>query len=265
MPPRRVRGAGTDTMAGGLGDDTYVVDNLGDVVTELADSGIDTVLSSVNWTLGANVEKLTLTGTANLAGTGNELGNTLTGNAGNNVLNGGAGVDTMAGGLGNDTYVVDSAGDVVTEAANQGTDTVEAWLGWTLGANVEQLRLMGTANLDGIGNELKNVLTGNAGNNLLNGAAGADTMAGGLGDDTYVVDNAGDVVTEAVNQGTDTVQSRVDWTLGANFERLVLTGTSGLKGTGNTLANTLTGNAGNNVLEGGAGADTMAGGRGDDT
>ena len=258
-------GAGADTMAGGLGDDTYVVDNLGDVVTELADGGVDTVLSSVNWTLGANVEKLTLTGTANLAGTGNELGNTLTGNAGNNLLNGGAGADAMAGGLGDDSYVVDSLGDVVTEAAAEGTDTVEAWVGWTLGANFEQLKLLGLDDISAIGNGLNNMLWGNAGKNVLDGKVGADTMAGGQGDDTYIVDNAGDMVTEAVNQGTDTVQSRVDWMLGANFERLVLTGTSGLKGTGNTLANVLTGNAGNNVLDGGAGADAMAGGAGNDT
>ena len=258
-------GAGADTMAGGLGDDTYVVDNLGDVVTELADSGIDTVLSSVTWTLGAHVEKLTLRGAANLAGTGNELGNTLTGNAGNNLLNGGAGTDTMAGGLGDDSYVVDDLGDVVTEAADQGTDTVEAWVGWTLGANLEQLKLLGLDDVSGIGNGLNNTLFGNSGKNLLDGKVGADTMAGGQGDDTYVVDNAGDVVTEAVNQGTDTVQSRVDWTLGANFERLVLTGTSSLKGTGNALANVLTGNAGNNLLDGGARADTMAGGAGNDT
>jgi len=257
--------AGADTMAGGSGDDTYVVDNAGDVVAELANGGIDTALASVDWTLGANVEKLTLTGTANLAGTGNELANTLTGNTGNNRLNGAAGADTMAGGLGNDTYVVDAAGDVVTENAGEGTDTVEAWLGWTLGVNLEQLRLMGTADLNGTGNTVDNVLWGNAGKNVLDGKAGADTMAGGLGDDTYLVDVAGDGVTEAAGEGTDTVESRVDWTLGANFERLVLAGTSNLKGTGNALANTLTGNSGNNLLDGGAGADTMAGGLGNDT
>lgn len=257
--------AGADTMAGGLGDDSYVVDNAGDVVTELANGGIDTVLASVDWTLGANVEKLTLTGAANLAGTGNELANTLTGNTGNNRLNGAAGADAMAGGLGNDTYVVDAAGDVVTENAVEGTDTVEAWLGWTLGVNLEQLRLMGTADLNGTGNTVDNELWGNAGKNVLDGKAGADTMAGGLGDDTYLVDVAGDVVTEAAGEGTDTVETRVDWTLGANLERLVLAGTSNLKGTGNALANTLTGNSGNNLLDGGAGADTMAGGLGNDT
>jgi Ca2+-binding RTX toxin-like protein len=257
--------AGADTMAGGAGNDTYVVDTVGDVVIELADGGVDTVLASVDWTLGANVEKLTLTGTANLAGTGNELANTLTGNTGNNRLNGAAGADTMVGGAGNDTYVVDVAGDVVTEGAGEGTDTVEAWLGWTLGVNLEQLRLMGTADLNGTGNTVDNVLWGNAGKNVLDGKAGADTMAGGLGDDTYLVDVAGDVVTEAAGEGTDTVETRVDWTLGANFERLVLAGTSNLKGTGNALANVLTGNSGNNLLDGGVGADTMAGGLGNDT
>ena len=257
--------AGADTMSGGLGNDTYVVDAAADVVTEVANQGSDTVEAWLGWTLGVNLEQLRLMGLADLNGTGNTLTNALWGNIGNNVLNGAAGADTMAGGLGNDTYVVDAAGDVVTENAGEGTDTVEAWLGWTLGVNLEQLRLMGTADLNGTGNTLDNVLWGNAGKNVLDGKAGADTMAGGLGDDTYLVDVAGDIVTEAAGEGTDTVESRVDWTLGANLERLVLAGTSNLKGTGNALANTLTGNSGNNLLDGGAGADTMAGGLGNDT
>ena len=258
-------GAGNDTMVGGLGNDTYVVDAIGDVVTELATQGTDTVQSSISYTLGANVENLSLTGTAAINATGNTLANTLTGNAGDNVLSGGTGNDTMIGGLGNDTYVVDAVGDVVTELVGQGTDTVQSSVTYALGANVENLSLTGTAAINATGNTLNNVLTGNSGNNVLNGGAGDDTMIGGLGNDTYVVDAVGDVVTELAGQGTDTVQSSISYVLGTDVENLLLTGTAAIDATGNALANTLTGNAGNNVLDGGVGNDTMVGGLGNDT
>ena len=250
-------GAGADTLAGGLGDDTYVVDNVGDVVREAASAGTDTVLASVTYTLSADVENLTLTGTAAIGGTGNSLANVITGNSGNNRLDGGAGADTLAGGLGSDTYVVDNVGDVVTEASSAGTDTVVSTISYTLGTNVENLTLTGTAAINGTGNSLSNVITGNAGNNLLNGLLGADSMSGGLGNDTYYLDNVGDVVTEATSAGTDTVVSTISYTLGTNVENLTLTGTAAINGTGNNLNNVITGNGGANTLNGGSGTDVF--------
>ncbi len=180
-------GLGNDSMSGGSGDDVYVVNATTDTVTEVAVEGNDTVRSAVSLTLGANIENLVLTGTTALNGTGNAADNRLFGNAAANVLDGRAGVDAMAGGAGNDTYVVDNAGDSAFERAGEGTDTVKASLNWTLGDNLENLTLTGTANLNGTGNVLNNVLAGNAGANVLDGGIGNDTLKGGLGNDTYVL------------------------------------------------------------------------------
>lgn len=272
---------GRDRMTGGNGNDTYIVDNARDQVIERARGGTDLVKASVNWTLGSQVEKLTLTGTKALKGTGNSLANTITGNTGHNILDGKAGADKLIGGKGNDIYIVDNAKDQTIEKANEGIDTVRASVNHALSANVENLVLLGGA-LIGTGNNLDNAITGNAGNNRLDGAAGNDTLDGGVGNDTldggtgidtliggagddvYVVDDAGDVVTEAEGGGTDTVQATADYTLSAHVERLVLMG-SALRGTGNSLANAIAGNAGNNTLDGAAGDDTLEGGAGDDT
>ena len=148
-------------MIGGTGDDVYVIDAAGDVVTEHANEGIDTVQAAVTYALSANVENLTLTGTAAINGTGNSgdntiygntATNTLTGGGGNDMLNAGIGADSMAGGVGNDTFVVDNAGDVTTELAAEGTDTVQSNLTWTLAANIENLTLTGATAINGTGN-----------------------------------------------------------------------------------------------------------------
>lgn len=320
-------GLGADRMAGGLGDDTFVVDDAGDLVDEDAASGTDMVQSSITYTLTANVENLTLTGTADINGVGNELNNIITGNtgsnvldglagndtihagagndtlvggegndtlngetgddvlrgdAGNDLLNGGVGSDSMHGGSGDDTYIVDNAGDLTLEEAGEGTDSVQSSVSHSLAANVENLTLTGSAGINGSGNELDNVITGNNGantlvggagddtlvanngNDILDGGLGADTMQGGLGNDTYVVDELGDVVVEAAGAGADTVESSIDYLLGANVEHLVLTGAA-RNGTGNALANAITGNAADNLIDGGAGVDTMSGGAGNDT
>jgi Ca2+-binding RTX toxin-like protein len=189
--------------------------------------------------------------------------NAVSGGAGNDVLDGTSGV-AMTGGTGNDLYIVESATDLVTEAASAGTDTVVSYVNYTLGANVENLILRGTASL-GTGNTLNNTISGNASANTLDGGAGADAMAGSTGNDTYVVDNAGDTVTEAANAGTDTVKSSLTYTLGANVENLTLTGAAAVNGTGNALNNVIVGNTAANVLNGGSGADTLTGGGGANT
>lgn len=267
-------GAGNDSLIGGTGSDTYVVNTASDVVTEAADAGVDSILSSVTLTLGSNVENLTLTGTTALSGTGNALdnhlkgnsaANTLTGGSGNDRLDGAAGNDTLNGGIGDDSYVVDSASDVVTENANEGTDTVESSVTVTLSNNVERLVLTGSAALNGAGNALANELIGNSGNNRLDGGAGADTLSGGIGNDSYVVDNVLDLIVERSGEGADSVESSISYVLGAELENLVLTGSGSNNGSGNSLNNSLTGNSGANRLDGGLGADTMIGGAGNDT
>ncbi|QKR99424.1 calcium-binding protein [Sphingomonas sp. CL5.1] len=296
-------GTGADTMTGGAGNDIYIVDNPGDVVVEAANGGTDEVRTSLDsYTLGANIENLTYTGSGAFTGTGNDLANvitggdggnklygydgndTLIGGAGNDYLDGGTGADRMVGGAGNDTYIVDNPGDVVVELPGGGIDEVRTSLGsYALGANLENLTATGSSTFTGIGNAADNVITGStlganklygydgndtliggAGNDYLDGGTGADYMAGGDGDDTYVVDNPGDVVVELPGGGTDTVVSSISYTLGANLENLRLGGSGNINGAGNDAANIITGNAGNNILSGGGGDDVLQGGDGDD-
>ena len=206
-------GTGADTMIGGAGNDVYIVDDAGDVVTELADGGVDEVRTTLGtYALGDNVENLTYAGAAAFTGTGNALDNVITGGAYGNSLSGGAGNDTLIGGAG------------------------------------------------------KDVLDGGEGDDFLDGKGGADTMRGGAGNDTYIVDTAGDVVTELANEGIDEVRTTLgSYTLGANLENLTYLGSTAFIGTGNALDNVITGGAGNDTLSGGAGNDRLLGGAGTDT
>ncbi|BAQ65490.1 hypothetical protein [Geminocystis sp. NIES-3709] len=295
---------GIDRMLGGLDNDAYSVDNIKDEVIEFFNQGIDTVFSTITYTLASNVENLTLSETVNIDinGTGNSLNNRITGNRGNNrlndgngndtlvggngndILNGGVGNDSLIGGIGNDTYYVENTSDRVVELANEGTDTIRSTITYTLGANVENLVLEGIGNINGTGNTLNNSLTGNNQNNILNGGDGNDTlvgnngndrlngttgsdrMLGGFGNDAYSIDNIKDGVIEFFNQGIDIIFSTINYTLPNNIENLNLSDTVNINinGTGNSLKNRLTGNNQNNRLHGGEGNDTLNGRDGND-
>lgn len=225
---------GADTLYGGNGDDTYVVDNADDVVNEnnasYGGNGSDTVRSSVNFDLSDSaqaigaIEKLVLTGTGSIRGTGSDNAETLTGNSGNNTLaggggndalyggggadaleggegadtlNGGTGNDVMRGGAGNDTYAF-NLGDTIDESAagSNGTDRVLSSASVNLAntayvkGSVENLTLQGSGNLSGVGNSLGNAITGNAGANALDGRLGNDTLTGGGGADRFTFTTA---------------------------------------------------------------------------
>lgn len=319
-------GAGADDMRGHGGDDVYKVDNVGDTVTELENQGRDRIDASITFALAttANVEDLTLTGTAAIDGIGDDAANRIVGNSAANTLlglggddnlsggdgadslSGGLGADKMAGGAGDDRYIVDDIGDTVTEQADEGVDIIRASVDFALtaAANVENLTLIGTANLNGTGNDAANLLIGNSGSNNLSGGAGADILAGGgggddlngdvgndileggegddrltgglgvdrltggLGNDVYVVDQA-DSVIEATgeSEGVDRLEAGFSVNLAVvsdGLEDLTLQGTANLSGIGTKFANTLQGNAGANALQGLAGDDTLIGLAGDD-
>lgn len=318
-----------DTVYGGDGIDRLIVDySVGDTGTGMRFVGSSTYgfaireVSNTNSTrldfIGFhNIEQFTVIGTSKNdtintvagndsinGGAGNDTINagagndTIDGGAGNDAIDGGAGNDRMTGGTGNDTYIVDSTGDIVTETSTVSTeiDTVKASITYTLGANLENLILTGSAAINGTGNSLNNNLTGNQGKNILNGGAGNDTldggngddtieggagndtliasigndvMKGGTGNDTYIVGSLNDdIIIENAGEGIDTVQapytSAQGYTLGANLENLILIG-GATQGTGNSLDNLLTGNSGNNTLSGEGGKDTLIGGSGNDT
>jgi Ca2+-binding RTX toxin-like protein len=213
-------------MAGGKGDDTYIVDSAADKVIELAGEGTDTVISyAPSYHLSDNVENLTLAGTKAAVGIGNDGANTLiandagnhlygmqgddllVGGKGNDFLDGGTGANIMKGGAGNDVYVVHSAADKVVELSGEGVDTVRTDISYKLGQFVENLELTGTANINGTGTSWHNVLVGNNGNNVLDGGAGNDRLFGAKGNDTMIGGEGKDTfVLKMAGAGTDTIK-----------------------------------------------------------
>lgn len=207
-----------DTLYGGTGNDTYIIGEASDVVVELANEGVDTVVASITYELGDNVENLTLVGTDDLYGFGNAGNNIIRGNngynqlfgfGGNDTISGGINADAMYGGLGNDTlfgrrgdwlsggqgndtYIVDHEEVTVFEGdiADNGIDIVKTSVSFSLDnrnrvqGDIENLQLTGKADIDGTGNGLSNVITGNSGNNVLKGLGGDDTIYAGEGNDT---------------------------------------------------------------------------------
>jgi len=311
--------AGDDTLIGLGGNDTYYVDSADDEVIEAGDGGYDQVYSTAaQYTLAAYVEDLWMENAQAFDGTGNALNNqiianendnilsgeggddklkgyegddSLYGGAGDDSLDGGLDVDIMYGGSGDDRYTVDNEADQVVELAGEGHDTVKSEVSFVLGDFVEDLRLQGTADIDGTGNNQDNFMKGNYGNNILSGEEGNDHLVGsygynqlfggsghdildaqngeaylegGTGDDRYLIDSESVTISELADEGYDRVESAVTYALKENLEALTLSGLKSISGIGNELDNDLFGNVKENELEGGEGKDSIDGFAGDD-
>lgn len=274
-------GDGNDILTGGLGND--ILTGAGGIDTvSYSDAGsavtISLALTSGQNTLGAGQD--TLASVENIIGsnwddklTGNTLANRIEGGAGHDVISGGGGNDQLIGGSGNDVYVVFTAGDTVVENENEGVDSIQSAISWTLGDHIENITLTGRSAINATGNSLNNVLVGNsgvnnlvggAGNDSIDGGAGNDIMTGGTGDDIFYVNAALDRVIEYSSEGTDLVIAAITHSLADHVENLALSGTSSIGGTGNALDNFITGNSGANILNGGDGNDILRGGAGND-
>ncbi|NOT72414.1 MAG: hypothetical protein HOP09_14410 [Hyphomicrobium sp.] len=276
-------GDGFDILTGGSGDDIYILNDVVESMTELADEGSDTIQAGFAADLAsfANFENFVFTGTSdgNLTGTsadnrltGNSGVNVITGGGGNDTLTGGGAIDTLNGGLGDDTFVVGADADVISD--DGGIDTIISTVTRALqdaSVVLENITLEGNAAANATGNAQANILIGNGGINILNGRGGADTMTGGLGNDIFIVDNMADKAFEAVGQGTnDYVYATNSFALAAGQEIEGLSanpqaGTNPINLTGNEFRQIIRGNNGTNTLLGGGGNDSLYGYGGNDT
>ena len=267
-----------NSLQGGIGSDTYIVQATGDSVTEFSNEGTDIVQTALgSFKLASNVENLMHIGSNKFVGIGSDLSNVLIGGKGNDYLVGyggndtlidGAGLNTLQGGAGNDIYAVQLNADTVFEFANEGTDQVQTFLPfYTLSANVENLIFVGGASHVGKGNALDNVVTGGTGSDDLIGLDGNDTFVdgrgintfeGGNGNDTYAIQSTTDSVVEQAGGGNDSVQTFLaSFTLPANVENLIFTGALSHTGTGNELRNVFTGTSAADIFTGVGGSDVF--------
>lgn len=277
-------GASADVMIGGTGDDSYVVDDAGDQVIETIGGGVDIVRTSrSSLTLADGIEDLSYTGSGGFAGTGNALDNSLYGKALNDVLYGLDGDDKLVGGAGAD-LLDGGAGRDQVDYTKSAAVTVNLVTNVNRGGEAEGDRLVNvetvigsnyadsiTGSDDGLVGDIlygrggDDLLFGGAGDDQLDGGSGNDVLRGGAGDDLYVVFEAGDQVIEAAGEGRDRIRTAAtNYTLGANIEELVYTGTIGATMTGNALGNFIVGSGGEDRLNGGDGADVLRGGAGGD-
>ena len=284
-------GGGADILNGGMGIDTAgyqespagVLVSLATDIAGLGDAEGDELNGIENVIGSAFADTLVASDFANVLNgmAGNDVlkgfngADTLVGGDGHDSIDGGLGADTMTGGLGDDSYIVDDAGDAVTELGGEGIDVVRTSVTWimTAGADIETLATIdeaGTAAINLIGNETGNQIIGNDGDNTINGGAGVDQLIGRGGNDMYFVDNANDEIFEMGGQGQDEVRASVSYTLtaGADVELLrpiFLTSTGAGNLTGNETGNSVVGNDGNNVINGGDGNDSLTGRLGQDS
>ena len=264
-------GLGTDQLTGGAGNDSFHVDRQDDLVFEDAGGGTDTVISSGNFYLYANIENLTLAGSGDSFGVGNALANTILGNSGSNLLIAGAGDDVVRGGDDVDSLFGESGNDELFGDA--GIDYLVGGTGNdTLDGGDDADALYGEDGDDvliGGSSFSTDILVGGADNDVLRGDSGQgdyDLMDGGAGDDSYYVDTPDDLTFEAADGGIDTVYATINgagYYLYANVENLVLGGDTPF-GVGNELNNRITGSDASNWLLGGAGDDILNGRGGND-
>ncbi len=210
----------------------------------------DIVYSSTSHSLaGASAHNLVLTGTSQITGTANNLGDHLTANAAGDTLVSGTGVDTLTGGAGDDTFYVHNSADKVVSLAGQGADVIISTVSFALPSNVHTLRLSG-AGLTATGNA--------AGYNYLTSLDGGDTLKGGAGGhDVFAVSHTNDVIVAASGTANETVDAWSSFSLPANVQNLVGEGARAITLVGNSMANTIIANTGADTLTGGGGADTF--------